>query len=38
MVPEILEQLDIPEFEIRQWTVPDGDASVEWHGTETVRI
>lgn len=38
MVPEILEQLDIPEFEIRQWTVPEGDASVEWHGTETVRI
>jgi len=36
MVPEILEELDLPEFEIRHWTVPEGGASVEWHGRETI--
>ena len=38
LVPEMLEQLDLPELEIRQWTLPEGEAPAHWHGTETVRI
>lgn len=38
LVPEMLEQLELPELEIRQWTLPDGDGPVHWQGKETVRI
>ena len=38
VVPELLEQLDLPELQIRQWTLPEGDAPAHLHGTETVRI